>query len=389
MLIINSRISHIRFSPQYDKIAFLDHPASYDNRGSVAVVDLAGHVRSLGGEWKSEQGLAWTPDGKEIWFGAVPKGDSLNLMAVDLAGKTRLVLNLPASITLQDIASDGRALVTLNAKRLALDTTALGSNDEVDLSWHDWNPARDISPDDQFVLFEDSGEGAAPGYSVVMRKLDGSLPVRLGEGSAGGLSPDGKWAIAISVLNPAQVTLLPTGQGQPRPIVTDGLEKVHNGWGRFLPNGQGIAVNANERGHPARCYLLDVSGGKPRPITPEGISCGTISHDSRWLAGRHGSSTFEIYPVDGGPPRIIPGLPPGFEPMQWTTDNLSIYVSRTGRIYKVNIATGTMTFVQELKPGVPAGVVTINPVVMSRDGKRVLYNYNQTLSTLYLVSGLH
>ena len=79
----------------------------------------------------------------------------------------------------------------------------------MDLSWHDWNSARDISSDGQFILFEDASEAARPGYAVVLRKVDGTLPVRLGEGSSGGMSPDGKWAIAISTSQAPQITLLP------------------------------------------------------------------------------------------------------------------------------------------------------------------------------------
>jgi len=33
--------------------------------------------------------------------------------------------------------------------------------------------------------------------------------------------------------------------------------------------------------------------------------------------------------------------------------------------------------------------VNISPVVVGRDGKRFAYSYNQTLSVLYLISGLH
>ncbi len=65
-------------------------------------------------------------------------------------------------------------------------------------------------------LFEDASEAAGPGYAVALRKLDGTLPVRLGEGSAGRMSPDGKWAISISTGQPQQLTLLPIGAGQPR-----------------------------------------------------------------------------------------------------------------------------------------------------------------------------
>src|ERR1700722_9308109 len=200
-------ISNIRISPRDDKIAFMDHRALWDNLGVVCVVDLAGKVQTLTQEWESEQGLAWQRDGKEVWFTAIQKGNNLNLMAVTLSGKVRTMLDLPMGITLQDVAADGRVLFALNTKRLAMAFGTVGGNVDEDLSWHDWNVAKDISPDGKFVLFEDSSEAAGPQYAVVQRKLDGTLPVLLGEGSAGGLSPDGKWAIAISKAHPPQVTL--------------------------------------------------------------------------------------------------------------------------------------------------------------------------------------
>ena len=386
-------ISNIRFSPRGDQIAFMDHPALWDNRGAVCVVDLSGHVRALSGEWESEQGLAWRPDGKEIWFTAIQKGNNLNLSAVTLSGKIRLLQDLPVGITLQDIASDGRVLVALNSKRLAMAASTLGSKEDQELSWHDWNVAKDISRDGQSVLFEDASEVAGPGYAVALRKLDGTLPVRLGEGSAGGLSPDGKWAVSVSTSQPEQVTLLPIGAGQPRPVEVKGLEHIHNGWARFLPDGNEISVNANEPGHAPRCFVLDVGGGKPKAVTPEGVSCGPSSPDGRWLVGVGPKSAVAIYPVGDGPPRLVPGLDPGFDPVQWSEDGSFLYGYYAGelpsRIYKIAIATGKRTTVQELRPEVPAGVVRIAPVVVSRDGTRFAYSYNQTLSVLYLISGLH
>ena len=59
------------------------------------------------------------------------------------------------------------------------------------------------------------------------------------------------------------------------------------------------------------------------------------------------------------------------------------------RVYKVEIATGKQTMIQELKPASPAGVVMVSPIVVSRDGARFAYSYNQTVSVLYLISGLH
>jgi WD40 repeat protein len=386
-------ISNIRFSPHSEMIAFMDHPALWDNRGSVCVVDSKGQVRTLSGPWDSEHGIAWRPDGKEIWFTAVEKGNNLNLMAVDLSGKIRSLLNLPMGITLQDISPRGQVLVVLSTKRLAMGFSTLGSKEDEELSWHDWNVAKDISRDGQFVLFEDASEAAGPGYAVAIRKVDGSLPIRLGDGSAGGLSPDGKWAISVSIGSPERVTLLPIGAGQPRPVEVGGLEHIYNGWGRFLADGKQLIVIGNQAGHAKQCFRLDLAGGKPKAITPEGILCGPTSPDNRWLVGvTQNSDVAMIYPLGDGQPRPIPGLAEGFRPVRWTNDGSALYGYHAGelpsRIYKADIGTGKQTMVQELRPGAPAGVVSVAPVVVSSDGTHFAYSYNQTLSVLYLISGL-
>jgi hypothetical protein len=309
-----------------------------------------------------------------------------------LSGKVRTVLDLPMGITLQDIASDGRVLVALNSKRLAMAFSTLGSKEEVELSWHDWNVAKDISRDGKFVLFEDASEAAGTGYAVALRRLDGSLPVRLGDGSAGGLSPDGKWAISVSIGQRPQVTLLPIGPGQPRSVDISGLERIQSGWARFLADGQRLITNGNEPGRATRCYALDLAGGKPKAVTPEGTVCGPSSPDSRLVVGVGPNSAVAIYPLGYGSPRRIPGLEPGFLPVQWSSDGSVLYGYHTGelpsRIYEVAIDNGKQTLVQELRPGVPAGVVKVAPVLVSRDGSRFAYSYNQTLSVLYLISGL-
>jgi serine/threonine protein kinase/WD40 repeat protein len=385
-------ISNIRFSPHGDQIAFMNHPRLWDNRGVVCVVNLSGKVQTLTQEWESEQGVAWRPDGEEIWFTAIDKGTNLNLMAVTLAGKVRTLLDLPMGINLQDISHDGRVLVALNTKRVALALSALGENQDVDLSWHDGNLAKDISRDGRLVLFEDASEAAGPNYAVAMRRLDGSLPARLGDGSAGGLSPDGKWAISISGDHPQHMTLLPTGPGQPRPIDISGLEHIQNGWARFLSDGERLIVNGNEPGHTNRCYLLNIGGGKPKAVTPEGIACGPSSPDDRFVVGVGQNSTLAIYPIDDGPPRSVPGLAAGFVPVQWSNNSSFLYGYRAGelpsKVYQVEITTGKQTVVQQLRPEAPAGVVTVSPVIASRDGTHFLYSYNQTLSVLYLISGL-
>jgi len=386
-------ISDIRFNPKGDQIAFMDHPALWDDRGLVRITDYSGHVRTLTREWDTERGLAWRRDGQEIWFTAVDQGHDLNLLAVDLAsGKTRQVLDLPGAITLQDIAPDGRVLISLNSPRLSMGFTSADSSEDVDLSWHDANSARDISRDGKFLLFEDASEAAGSGYAVALRKVDGALPVRLGEGSAGGLSPDGQWAISVSTSQTRQLTLFPTGAGQPRSISVTGLDHVHNGWARFLGDGQRIAILGDEGGHAHRCYLVDVSTGRAQPATPEGVVCGAVSPDSRFMVPAGSSASLTLYSLAGAADKALP-LKHDFNPVQWSEDGKLLYGYHWGefpsKVYQLEIATGKESLLRELKPGVPAGVVLVAPVVVSRDAKFFAYSYNQTLSVLYLISGLH
>ncbi|MFZ0770994.1 MAG: protein kinase [Candidatus Sulfotelmatobacter sp.] len=387
-------ISHIRLSPQADKVAFINHPEPWDDRGTVCLVDLAGQFKTLSQEYGSADGLAWSSDGKEVWFTAVENGYARRLLAVSTTGTgvARTVLSVPEGMTLQDIAPDGRVLVSVNSERLSMATSAQKGKAS-DLSSHDWDVAKDISRDGQSVLFEDASEAAPPNHSVEIRRIDGTLPVYLGEGSAGGLSPDGKWAISIIPGSPGRVMLLPTsGPSKPLAIPVTGLERIDNGNSHFVADGTKITINGNEPRHGVRCYIVNRDGGKPTPITPEGITGGLVSPDGQSIVADDGPVS-AVYPIAGGPPRPIPGLEPGFVPIQWSENNSAIYGYHPGQIptkvYKVNLVTGEKSVIQDLQPEASAGVVYIAPVVVSHDGSRFAYSYYQVVSVLYIISGLH
>jgi eukaryotic-like serine/threonine-protein kinase len=383
-------ISHLRLAPQGDKIAFMDHPELWNDRGSVGLVDLSGHFTMLSTGWESEDGLAWSPDTKEVWFTAVERGENRELRAVTLSGRVRKILALPGGMTLEDVAPDGRVLVSLDAERLPMATTARDGK-PTDLSWHDWSIAKDISRDGQSVLFEDSSEAAGIHYSIAIRKIDGTPPVELGTGSAGGLSADGKWAISILAGSPGEVKIVPTGAGQPRTIATPGLEQIHSGSAHFLADGKHITINASEHGHGVRCYLLDLNGGNPTAITPEGVTGCVVSPDGKYILRANDAAGIAVYPIPEGAPHPIPNLEPDFIPVQWSEDDSAVYGYRPGqvptKVYKVNLASGEKTLVQEL-PATTTGVVTVAPVVVTRDGSRFAYSYYQVFSVLYVISGL-
>jgi Tol biopolymer transport system component len=350
----------------------------------------------LSTEWESADGLAWSADGIEVWFTAVEKGVNHQLMAVNPSGRMRRILSVPAGLTVEDVAPDGRVLVSVDAERVAMATVARNGK-AVNISWRDWTIAKDISRDGQSVLFEDASAAAGIHYSLGVRKLDGTPPVQLGEGSGGGFSPDGKWAISVLTGSPERVTLVPIGPGQPRTIAIPGLEHIANGNVHFLADGKRITLNANEPGHGERTYLVDLEGGKPLPITPEGVTDGLISPDGQYIVRpndvrANNAAGVAVYPTAGGVPHLVPDLEPSFVPIQWLEDNSSVYGYLPGRVptkvFKVNLSTGEKTLIQELQPDTTVGVVRIAPVVMSRDGSRFAYSYSKVSSVLYLISGL-
>jgi DNA-binding winged helix-turn-helix (wHTH) protein/Tol biopolymer transport system component len=382
-------ISHIRISPRGNEIAFLDHPAYADDRGMVSVVDLAGHERVLSTGWESEEGLAWSPDGGEVWFSATRAGLQRSLYAVDLSGSQRLVLRSPGGVTLQDVASDGKVLLTRDEQRMGMMALAPHASKEQDVSWLDWSIPVSISPDGNTLLFDEQGEQGGPTYTVAMRDIRGSPPVSLGEGMAGDLSPDGRWA--VSIVSSTQLTLLPTGVGTVRRLERGNIEQYGDGV-HWLPGGKQIVFPGNEAGGADRCFLQNIDGGGPRPVTPEGTRFCMVSPDGRWIlaAGMAGHGP-RLYAMDGGEERAIPGLLPG-ESIAWTSDPRFVYAydakGMPVKIYRLDIQGGQRQPFRELNPQDIAGVCQMSTIQFSADGLAYVYGYGQLLSELYVAQGL-
>jgi eukaryotic-like serine/threonine-protein kinase len=275
-------ISHPRISPQGNQVAFLDHPIYPDDKGAVSIVDLEGHKRGVSATWASVEGLAWSADGTEIWFSAAETGSERQIYAVDLSGHQRLIFRAPGGVTLQDIASDGRVLVTRDEERNGMMALAPGAATESDLSWRDWSVPTDISADGNTVLFDEQGVESGPTYTVALRDLRGSPPIPIGQGMAGKLSPDGKWATTI--ISNARLLLLPAGAGTAKQLSPGDIQQYWYGaW--WIPDGKEVVFSANRIGHGVQCFVQDVDGGKPRPVTPEGVTFCEISPDGKLIAG--------------------------------------------------------------------------------------------------------
>ena len=392
-------IGHPRFSPQGDKIAFLDHPVQGDDRGSVAVVDMNGKKKVLSGEWYTVQGLAWSPKGDEVWFTASKSGIDRTLSAVTLGGKERMVLRLPGALMLLDMGKDGRVLLMRASWRRELIGVASDETKQRDLSWLDYSYPAELSGDGKTLLFDEEGGGGSLDYSksgglsyaVYLRKTDGSPAVLLGPGGAIALSPDGKWAIAQTQDSPSQLRLLPTGPGEARALTND---NISHSWAHWFPDGKRILFAGNEPGHGVKLFVYDLATGMSKPISQEGVNGSTfvISPDGQWVAGIGPDQKGYLYPVGGGNPVPIPGFNPAEEPITWSDDNSSIYVYQPGElpasVYRLDVHSGKRTLWKQLMPSDPAGVETIGPIIMTPDAKMCVFGYHRMLADLYLVEGL-
>jgi len=386
-------ISYARVSPDGKRVAFLDHPLMGDDRGTVAVVDLVGRKNTLISEMPGVSGLAWSAGGEEVWFTAGLE-HTYDLFAVTLSGKRRLVARAPTHLQLEDIARDGRVLLTAYDRRNGLIGMAPNETKERDLSAFDYSLLTDITADGSRLLYFDAGSSGDDGlYSVVLRRTDGSPPLRLGEGRAEGLSPDGKWALALLLSAPPQLTLLPTGAGEARKLSRDAIDYQRAWW---LPDGKRLLVAGFEPGHSTRLYVRDLEGGKLQPVTPEGIEVSVgqnvLSPDGKWIAAVEAGKKASLYPVDGGEPRPIPGIEDKEAPIQWSTDGRSLYVRHwddvPSKIDRVDIATGRRELWKEIMPGDPTGVVQIRGVLPAANGKAYAFSYMRILAQLYVVEGL-
>src|SRR6266498_3613366 len=131
-------ITHPRVSHDASLVAFFDHPSRFDNRGTVAVVDRNGKKRTLTAEENAESGLAWSPDGKEIWYSAGYGLSGDNIFAVDLRARPRVLYRATGDATLLDVSRDGRVVLARQNNQREMRALRRGDTQEHDLSWLDW-----------------------------------------------------------------------------------------------------------------------------------------------------------------------------------------------------------------------------------------------------------
>jgi eukaryotic-like serine/threonine-protein kinase len=386
----------LRVSPHGDRLALLE-AALNRPEVSVIVLDRAGKKTTLSTGWTDGSSLAWSPDGNEIWFGAVREYEGPVLWAVTMSGKTRVLLPAPPMPhIIEDVFRDGRMLLTIHSWRVGVACLPPGEMTQRELGWLDFSGPEALSADGHTIVFSDRPRGQH--HTAYLRRTEGSDAVRLGEGFPEDLSPDGKSVLAAFRTGGMRLVILPTGPGLPRQLPPGPFDAI--GEANFLPDGQRIAFSAREKGRRNRIYVQNLQGGAPRAISPEGVATNALATpDGRFVWGRPSTRggiegppvAYVLYPVDEGAPRTLPFETSG-EPLQWSPDGRFLYMYRGQSwppvVDRVDVATGRRQEWRTVFPSDPVGVDGVTRILITPDGKSYCHDYVRLLSRLYIVDGV-
>jgi serine/threonine protein kinase len=389
-------IGALRVSPDGKMVAFVDRPILGDTGGSIMIVNREKQTSTVSAGWTSIGGLAWSPNGNEIWFSAGRTGVNA-LYAAGISGGERPVYEGPGNIGLTDISRNGRLLLQRGVPRSRMMVFTTGAEKEQDRAWFDYSTSADISADGKTLLFYEQGTAVGNVPYVYLRKMDGSNePVRLGQAKPFALSPDGKQVLAVEGTFPPQLVLLSTGPGQPVLLPRGEIIEYH--YPSWFPDGQHILFTGLVQGHPLRSFIQDVSGGQPQPITDEGIIAFLASPDGKqlvvWAPDETPDGKYYLSPIDRSKSTAIPGLELGETPIRWSADGRSLYV-RSGdlsvSISRIDLSSGHRELRTQITPD-PVGFlgfeVAPGGIQVTPDGKSYVYTYWTALRDLFLAEGL-
>ncbi len=389
----------LRVSPDGNRVAFANRVKG--TAVGLHVAERTGKHTFLGAvsgqnTTGEDSDLSWSPKGDEIWFRSFDSSEPGIVYAVDMKGHRREALNLPSRVRFYDISRTGEALLSTGFSHLGILGMAPGDKEERDLSCLDRGSLAGISEDGQVIIANVTGENGTSKGSIYLRKTDGSPAIRIGDGHAYKLSPDGK-SISGYVLNDdgsRRFVLLPTGPGEPIELNVPGVKPATVfGW---LEGDQRYIVAGQNPAKKWQCFAFDAQHGTLKPVCPEGIPDSlsfALSPDRKQFLSPGSHQDWMVYQVDGGPAQEVHGITPTESVIGWRADNRSLWVrpdSESGAtipVWALDIATGKKMPWKEIRPAQP--VIEIHDLFITPDGRAYAYNFVLLQSDLYIAKGLY
>ena len=384
-------ISDVRIAPDGTQVAFLEHPIIPDDQGRVVVVDLQGHNRALTRVYSSSHGLAWTPNGKEIWHSEGREAEEIGILAVNLEGQSRTVLRSPINVQVQDISANNRVL--LESVRYQIEMGVKHSGDKTVLAQQGGaDLLGGISPDGRQLL---ASRFVGNDYQAFLLDTNGFAPTMLGDGFGFGFTPDGKMVVAMRISDPSKLFLYPIGPGDQRTIDLGDLNSAASGNHyavTFSSDGRFVLASAIDSQREIRDYLIDLRAGNLKAITPAGSKDGKLSPDGTKVVTRNLAAQKPILvDVASGKTSDIPGIDSRDEVIGWSSNSRSVFVwdqELPARLFALDVTTGRRDLVQLVEPTSIVGSMYAH-LVASGDGKTVAYRLRRGLYVIYLSDGLH
>lgn len=391
-------ISDVRFSPDGDQIAFLDHGFVGDDRGTVSIVDLQGHRRVLTQDFESVQGLAWSANGKEIWFTASDSAELNSLRAVDLGGRIRVVAAAPVRLHLQDIAEEGQVLLTTDVVHYQVGAGDSKSGTLRDLSAFEYTALSNISDDGSMILMNSFDIAGDTNYRLYVQRTDGSPPVLVGHGAGAAFSPDGKWVAAIDPGHLENISVIPTGVGEARTLHAPA--GIHYTGVSLFPDDRRALITTAAAGQTPQSAIQDLETGSLQPIGPKDRYVSAVvntlypgpSPDGKSCIQTDGQGHCWLQLLEGGSTRELPGIAPGEKIINWHGDSDNVFLAHPDginvQIYNLNLTTGKRQLWTTFSPQDKTALAGHSLVYITPDGAHFGYQAQRVYSTVFLAKGL-
>ena len=389
-------VSDPRVSPKGDAIAFLDHPIFGDDRGSVAILDLAGKKTALSGGMGKRAGHGLVRHRQ----GALVHGDGGGQRPLSLRGHAR-------------------------------GTPAAGAHDARRTGAPGHLPRRARPPDPG----ERSESGSSPCFPVRpesgtsrvsngrttpfcrMTRARSSSPSRARPAARGIpstcesstarrrcgwereslrrslLTGSGSWPPRSRRRpgRPCSCRQAPGNRRRSRRTRSTGLPRLS---GRFFRT-ESASWSTPTRQESPRAPSSRISREEPRGPSPRRESpARRVSPDGKSLLTETAGQGFGIAPLEGGGPSVpIRGLEPNDKPLRWTADGRSLFVGsnrghlpRASSAWTLRPAAGSSG--RSSRRAMQRASTASAPLRSPSDGNTILFGYGQILSDLYVVEGL-
>lgn len=382
---IASECGTIRVSPTGDLVAIV-------GSNGLEILDLTGR-RVASDDLGAVFGLAWSPDGRELWFTG-SETDSAHdraLYALSIGGTRRLIARIAGAMSVYDVAPDGKsALIGSGAGWWGINASSTDGDKEQVLDLLGRSAIAGLSADGKWMLADETRE---VGKGEYLRSTDGASTVLLKQDRARGLSPDGAWVLLHPRGDLSRLELLPTGAGESRAVpLNPGLELSAADIALWSRDGRRLFMWLQPKGEGAGARLYVREGEQPwQAVTPPTAPGPfAVSPDGGVVAVRAQDGFVTLFSIDGRPPRRLEGE--RGEPIHWSADGLQLFLAGPeqfpARIYRRNLITGAVDPWRTISPADPSGVMFTGRVFIADDDKFYVYQYARGLNDLYLVSGM-